>query len=95
MSTMARATGIGLMIVVFGAFVAVAERPGKNPCAANPCAPKNPCAAAAAPAPAVKVGTRAPDFRLPSTTGGEISLSQFRGKKMVLVYFYSQDFNPT
>ena len=40
------------------------------------------------------VGDRAPDFTLPATTGGSISLSQFRGKKMVLLEFYGADFNP-
>ncbi len=44
---------------------------------------------------AVEVGEKAPDFTLPSTLGKEISLSQFKGKKHVLVQFYSTDFNPT
>ena len=43
---------------------------------------------------AVEVGESAPDFTLPSTTGKEISLSQFKGKKNVLIEFYSFDFNP-
>ncbi len=72
---------------------------GGNPSAANPCAVKNPCAAnpcaAKASIPAVAVGDRAPKFTLPSTTGKKISLSQFQGKKSVLLFFYSQDFNPT
>ena len=46
-------------------------------------------------APAVDVGEQAPDFTLPSTTGDKISLSQFKGKKHVLIEFYSEDFNPT
>ncbi len=46
-------------------------------------------------APAVDVGEQAPDFMLPSTTGDKISLSQFKGKKHVLIEFYSEDFNPT
>lgn len=29
----------------------------------------------------------APDFRLPAMDGGTISLSEFRGKKNVLLYF--------
>ncbi len=70
-----------------------------NPCVANPCAVKNPCAAnpcaAKAGIPAVAIGDRAPNFTLPSTTGKKISLSQFQGKKSVLLFFYSQDFNPT
>jgi len=51
----------------------------------------------AAPRPAAaepKVGDRAPDFTLPATTGGTISLSQFRGKKIVLLEFYGADFSP-
>ena len=43
---------------------------------------------------ALEVGDQAPDFTLPSTTGEEISLSQFRGKKLVLLEFYGVDFAP-
>jgi glutaredoxin-dependent peroxiredoxin len=42
---------------------------------------------------AVEVGQKAPDFSLPSTTGGKISLSQFRGQP-VLIEFYGADFAP-
>jgi hypothetical protein len=42
----------------------------------------------------LEVGERAPDFTLPSTTGKEIRLSQFRGKQPVLIEFYGQDFSP-
>ena len=44
---------------------------------------------------AVEVGEKAPDFKLPATTGVDISLSDFRGKKWVLVEFYGADFVPT
>jgi peroxiredoxin len=44
---------------------------------------------------AVDVGERAPDFTLPSTTGGMISLSQFRGQKLVLLEFHLNDFGVT
>ena len=44
---------------------------------------------------ALEVGAPAPDFTLPSTTGEPISLSQFRGKKLVLLEFYGVDFAPT
>jgi cytochrome oxidase Cu insertion factor (SCO1/SenC/PrrC family) len=37
---------------------------------------------------ALKVGDNAPDFTLPSTTGEKISLSQYRGKKPVVLFFY-------
>jgi AhpC/TSA family len=40
------------------------------------------------------VGEPAPDFTLPSTTGEPISLSQFRGKQLVLLEFYGADFAP-
>jgi peroxiredoxin len=44
---------------------------------------------------AVEVNQPAPDFRLPSTIGGDISLGDFRGKKWVFLGFYGADFAPT
>jgi peroxiredoxin len=44
---------------------------------------------------AIEVGDRAPDFRLPSTSGVDISLSDFSGKKAVFLEFYGADFQPT
>ena len=44
---------------------------------------------------AVEIGQPAPDFSLTSTSGDTVSLSQFKGKKHVLIQFYSVDFNPT
>ena len=44
---------------------------------------------------AVMVNELAPDFTLPSTTGKDITLSQFRGDKMVLIEFYGLDFGVT
>ncbi len=44
---------------------------------------------------AVQVGDRAPDFKLPASTGGEIKLSDFRGKQLVLIEFYHADWGPT
>ena len=44
---------------------------------------------------AVQVGDRAPDFKLPATTGGMLKLSDFRGKQMVLIEFYHADWGPT
>ena len=43
---------------------------------------------------ALDVGQRAPDFSLPATTGGTVSLAQFRGKQVVLIEFYGADFSP-
>jgi hypothetical protein len=44
---------------------------------------------------ALEIGELAPDFTLPSTTGEAISLSQFRGQKLVLLEFYVNDFGAT
>ena len=44
---------------------------------------------------AVEVGEKASDFTLPSTTGEKISLSQFRGRKHILLEFYVADFGAT
>ena len=43
---------------------------------------------------ALEVGEKAPDFELRSTTGGKIKLSDFAGKKNVLIEFYVMDFYP-
>ena len=43
---------------------------------------------------ALDVGHKAPNFTLPATTGEKISLSQFRGKKIVLLEFYGADYSP-
>ena len=51
-------------------------------------------AAGAGVATALEVGDKAPDFSLPSTTGANISLSQFLGKKLVVIEFYVVDFTP-
>jgi peroxiredoxin Q/BCP len=49
----------------------------------------------ATPAIAVEAGQPAPDFKLPATTGTDIALSDYRGKKWVLLEFYGADFVPT
>jgi len=41
----------------------------------------------------LSVGDKAPDFTLPGDGGAEISLADFRGKKLVL-YFYPKDDTP-
>jgi len=41
----------------------------------------------------IEVGTKAPDFSLPDQEGNEVSLSDFAGTKLLLV-FYPLDFSP-
>lgn len=36
---------------------------------------------------ALRIGQQSPDFTLPSTLGGQVSLRSFRGKAVVLVFF--------
>lgn len=36
----------------------------------------------------VQVGDKAPDFTLPSSKGEQVRLSDFLGKKHVVLYFY-------
>jgi peroxiredoxin len=44
---------------------------------------------------ALEVGQKAPDFELQSTQAGKFKLSDFAGKKNVIVQFYVLDFTPT
>jgi peroxiredoxin Q/BCP len=39
----------------------------------------------------LEVGSSVPDFKLPQNIGGEISLSDYRGKKIIL--FFVREFN--
>jgi peroxiredoxin len=41
----------------------------------------------------IEAGTKAPDFSLPDQDGNEVSLSDFDGQRLVLV-FYPLDFSP-
>lgn len=54
------------------------------------------CAQTSAPAKpmssTLKVGDMAPDFTLPSTAGGKVSLSDFHGKKTVVIAFFPAAF---
>ena len=40
----------------------------------------------------VKVGDKAPDFTLPDQSGAMVSLKDFVGNKIVVLYFYPKDF---
>jgi len=41
-----------------------------------------------------EVGDPAPDFRLPSQSGEMVRLSDYKGKKAVVLYFYPKDNSP-
>jgi AhpC/TSA family protein len=43
---------------------------------------------------AVEAGEPAPEFKLASTNGLDIALSDFAGKKWVFLEFYALDFSP-
>lgn len=42
----------------------------------------------------LKEGMKVPDFKLPSSDGGEVTLSDFKGKNAVVLYFYPKDDTP-
>jgi peroxiredoxin len=42
-------------------------------------------------APGIHVGDRAPDFALPDRHGRTVRLSDYRGKKAIVLYFYPKD----
>jgi peroxiredoxin Q/BCP len=42
----------------------------------------------------LKIGDRAPDFTLPSSGGGKVTLSELWAKKTVVVFFYPKDDTP-
>ena len=42
----------------------------------------------------IDIGASAPDFTLPASTGGEVTLSSFRGNNNVLLVFYPLAFTP-
>lgn len=42
----------------------------------------------------IRVGDEAPDFELPSSRGGVVRLSDFRGRSSIVLVFYPGDFTP-
>ena len=40
------------------------------------------------------VGDKAPQFTLKSTTGGEVSLADYKGRRAVVLFFYPKDETP-
>lgn len=47
------------------------------------------------PAPAVEVGDQAPDFLMHSTIGESVRLSDYQGKKNVMLFFFVAAFTGT
>lgn len=43
----------------------------------------------------IEVGAKAPDFKLKDHFGREVTLSQFAGKRNVMLLFYPLDWTPT
>ncbi len=39
----------------------------------------------------IRIGDKAPDFKLPAQTGDDVALSEFLGKKNIVLYFYPKD----
>ena len=69
-----------LLVLLFGVFATQAQTPAQQPAAqpAQPTPPKT----------HLKVGQPAPDFTLPDTAGKPFKLSDFKGKKNVVLAFY-------
>ncbi len=42
----------------------------------------------------VQIGDRAPEFELPGLSGKQVKLSEFVGKKTIVLYFYPKDETP-
>ena len=68
------------LVLVFGVFAVQAQTPAQQPAAQQP--------APAPPKTHLKVGQPAPDFTLRDTAGKPVKLSDFKGKKNVVLAFY-------
>ncbi len=42
----------------------------------------------------MKVGEKAPDFKLDASNGEQVSLEDYRGEKNIVLYFYPKDNTP-
>ena len=68
------------VVLLLGVLAALGQTPSQQPAAqpAQPTPPKT----------HLKVGQPAPDFTLPDTAGKPVKLSDFKGKKNVVLAFY-------
>lgn len=78
---------VGMAATLALAATAFAQQPAAN-APAPPPQPAQAQAPPAAPQTHLKVGDPAPDFTLRDTEGKEVRLSDFRGKKSVVLAFY-------
>jgi len=69
------------LVLLFAVFAAHGQTPAQQPAAQQPAQP-------APPKTHLKVGQPAPDFTLPDTAGKPFKLSDFKGKKNVVLAFY-------
>ena len=94
---MRRSKAIALAVVALSLFCLTCQRSGQPAGDNAGASPSNSPAGAqanassqppAAPQTQLKVGDRAPDFELTDTEGQKVRLSDFRGKKNVVLAFY-------
>jgi len=69
------------VVLLLGVFAALGQTPSQQPAAQQPATPTPPKTH-------LKVGQPAPDFTLPDTAGKPVTLSDFKGKKNVVLAFY-------
>jgi peroxiredoxin len=83
---------IGRIALALGLAAALAAcGPPKDPAAASGSGASGPSGATAEPS---KGGAKAPDFTLPALKGGSVSLSDYFGKNVVLIDFWSTTCDP-
>jgi cytochrome oxidase Cu insertion factor (SCO1/SenC/PrrC family) len=94
---MKRSSAMALIITALSLFALTCQKSGQPSGAGAGAGPSNSPAGAqansaaqtpAAPQTQLKVGDRAPDFELTDTEGQKVRLSDFRGKKNVVLAFY-------
>ncbi|MBA3248575.1 MAG: redoxin domain-containing protein [Pyrinomonadaceae bacterium] len=83
----------GLWLALLAAAACAQQQPQQPAQPAPAAQPQQPAAATKPAAPPaikthLKVGDAAPDFTLPNTKGEMVKLSDFRGKKTVVLAFY-------